>query len=139
MTVNAWKTDDWKDWNNGNIFTIFLTNYERNNLLDFNRIIHKGWDFKDDCTEFILFVFFIFTIAYNFKIVCFFSNLLKDHPLWVNLYIICLSLFPSVCMQWTAKPISPNFLRQLTVTPGKVELKNLARTKYELFIWESTN
>ena len=51
------------------------------------RVTHKGWDFRDDCTELILFCFLTFMIPWNLV-----SSHLKSfklfnqsHPFWVTL------------------------------------------------------
>ena len=51
---------------------------------------HKGWDFRDDCPEFILFVFLIFRIRCNCKLIFFVA--MSIWVLWVSGRLLSLIL-----------------------------------------------
>ena len=68
--------------NNEDIFTYlhiyivpkFPLNYKNN-----NRVIHTGWDFRDDCKEFMLICFILFGFSTTVNLCLFLLNHLLNH------------------------------------------------------------
>ena len=46
-------------------------------FLEIYRVVHKGWDYRDDCTELTLHCFIFFMIPWTCKLVSFFSKSLN--------------------------------------------------------------